>query len=178
MRQYAILAGLPPLASCVGVVSRSGIIFFLEAVQRPFDLNDRTWLGIPAELLVRLIVAAMQDERRGGDLGKKKLYVYLIDHLANPVRVLRRGSDVLKILEPLHLFWRRLRDETRGDDLSKRRVFQAPSVSHEGQHGLRLLDYLWRSTTEHTSGVSAIQHKVRNTFRMPHRIGDGDCRFL
>jgi len=58
VRQYAILAGLPPLASCVGVVSRSGIIFFLEAVQRPFDLNDRTWLGIPAELLAHLIVSA------------------------------------------------------------------------------------------------------------------------
>ena len=58
MRQYTILAGLPALASCVGVVSRSGIISFLEAVQRPFDLNDRTWLGIPAELLAHLIVSA------------------------------------------------------------------------------------------------------------------------
>ena len=58
MRRYAILAGLPVLASCVGGVSRSRIISFLEAVQRPFDLHDRTWLGIPAELLAHLIVSA------------------------------------------------------------------------------------------------------------------------
>ncbi len=54
----AVLAVLPALASCAGVVSRSGIISFLEAVQRPFDLHDRTWLGIPAELLAHLIVSA------------------------------------------------------------------------------------------------------------------------
>ncbi len=58
MRRYAILAGLPVLASCAGGVSRSRIISFLEAVQRPFDLHDRTWLGIPAELLAHLIVSA------------------------------------------------------------------------------------------------------------------------
>ncbi len=54
----AALAGLPLLASCVGAVSRSEVISFLEAVQRPFDLNDRTWLGIPAALPAHLIVSA------------------------------------------------------------------------------------------------------------------------
>jgi hypothetical protein len=52
------LAGLPLLASCVGAVSRSEVISFLEAVQRPFDLNDRTWLGIPAALPAHFIVSA------------------------------------------------------------------------------------------------------------------------
>ncbi len=52
------LAGLPLLASCVGAVSRSEVISVLEAVQRPFDLNDRTWLGIPAALPAHLIVSA------------------------------------------------------------------------------------------------------------------------
>ena len=55
----AVLASLPALASCVEVVSRSGIISFLEAVQRPFDLHDRTWLGIPAALPAHLIVSAL-----------------------------------------------------------------------------------------------------------------------
>ncbi len=55
----AALAALPALASCVGVVSRSGVISFLEAVQRPFDLHDRTWLGIPAALPAHLIVSAL-----------------------------------------------------------------------------------------------------------------------
>jgi len=54
----AALASLPLLASCVGAVSRSEVISFLEAVQRPFDLNDRTWLGIPAALSAHLIVSA------------------------------------------------------------------------------------------------------------------------
>jgi len=56
--RVAALAGLPLLASCVGAVSRSEVISFLEAVQRPFDLNDRTWLGIPAALPAHLIVSA------------------------------------------------------------------------------------------------------------------------
>ena len=34
------------------------MISFLEAVQRPFDLHDQTWLGIPAALPAHLIVAA------------------------------------------------------------------------------------------------------------------------
>ncbi len=53
-----VLAGLPALTSCVGVVSRSSVISFLEAVQRPFDLHDRTWLGVPASLPAHLIVSA------------------------------------------------------------------------------------------------------------------------
>ncbi len=52
------LASLPALTSCVGAVSRSGVISFLEAVQRPFDLNDRTWLGIPAALPAHFLVSA------------------------------------------------------------------------------------------------------------------------
>ena len=57
--RVAALAGLPAVASCVGVVSRSGVISFLEAVQRPFDLHDRTWLGIPASLPAHLIISAV-----------------------------------------------------------------------------------------------------------------------
>ena len=55
----AALAGLPTLASCEGVVSRSKVLSFLEAVQRPFDLQDRTWLGIPAALPAHVIVSAL-----------------------------------------------------------------------------------------------------------------------
>ena len=54
----AVLAGLPGLASCTGVVSRPSIISFLEAVQRPFNLHDRIWLGIPAALVAHLVVSA------------------------------------------------------------------------------------------------------------------------
>ena len=54
----AVLASLPTLASCKGVVSQSKVLSFLEAVQRPFDLQDRTWLGIPAALPAHLIVSA------------------------------------------------------------------------------------------------------------------------
>ena len=54
----AVLASLPALASCSDVVSRSGVLSFLEAVQRPFDLRDRTWLGIPAALVAHLVVSA------------------------------------------------------------------------------------------------------------------------
>ena len=54
----SVLAGLPTVASCVGEVSRSGVLSILEAVQRPFDLNDRTWLGVPAALPAHLIVSA------------------------------------------------------------------------------------------------------------------------
>ena len=53
-----VWATLPALSSCGGVVSRSSVLRFLEAVQRPFDLNDQTWLGIPAPLLAHLIVSA------------------------------------------------------------------------------------------------------------------------
>lgn len=55
----AVLASLPTLASCEGVVSRSKVLSFLEAVQRPFDLQDRTWLGIPAALPAHVIVSAL-----------------------------------------------------------------------------------------------------------------------
>ena len=54
-----VLAGLPTLASCEGVASQSKVLLFLEAVQRPFDLRDRTWLGIPAALPAHLIVSAL-----------------------------------------------------------------------------------------------------------------------
>ena len=54
----AALTALPALASCVGVFTRSGVISFLEAVQRPFDLHDRIWLGLPAALVGHLVVSA------------------------------------------------------------------------------------------------------------------------
>ena len=54
----AVLASLPALASCAGVVSRSRVLSLLEAVQRPFDLHDSTWLGVPAALPAHLIVSA------------------------------------------------------------------------------------------------------------------------
>ena len=54
----AALTALPALASCVGVFTRSGVISFLEAVQRPFDLHDRVWLGLPAALVAHLVVSA------------------------------------------------------------------------------------------------------------------------
>lgn len=53
------LAILPVLASCGAVVSRSRVLSFLEAVQRPFDLQDRAWLGIPLALLAHFIVSAL-----------------------------------------------------------------------------------------------------------------------
>ncbi len=54
-----VLASLPTLASCEGVVSQSKVLSFLEAVQKPFDLHDRTWLGIPAAPLAHLIVSVL-----------------------------------------------------------------------------------------------------------------------
>jgi len=54
----AVLASLPTLTSCVGDASRSNVLSFLEAVQRPFDLHDRTWLGISAALPAHFIVSA------------------------------------------------------------------------------------------------------------------------
>ena len=41
----------------MGWFSRSRIISFLEAVQRPFDLHDTTWLGIPASLPAHFIIS-------------------------------------------------------------------------------------------------------------------------
>jgi hypothetical protein len=40
------------------MVSRTRVLSFLEAIQRPFDLNDRSWLGIPAALSAHLVVSA------------------------------------------------------------------------------------------------------------------------
>ena len=54
----AVWASLPALTSCTGEVSRSRVLSFLEAVQRPFDLHDRTWLGVPAALPAHFIVSA------------------------------------------------------------------------------------------------------------------------
>lgn len=53
------LTSLPILASCGAVVSRSRVLSFLEAVQRPFDLQGRAWLGIPVALLAHLLVSAL-----------------------------------------------------------------------------------------------------------------------
>ena len=58
-RVVAVFASLPTLASCQGVVSRSRVLSFLEAIQRPFDLHDRTWLGIPAALPAHVIVSVL-----------------------------------------------------------------------------------------------------------------------
>ena len=58
-RVAAVLAGLPTLASCGGVVSKSNVLLFLEAVQRPFDLQGQTWLGIPAALPAHVIVSVL-----------------------------------------------------------------------------------------------------------------------
>ena len=43
----------------MGWFSRSRIISFLEALQRPFDLNDRTWLGVPAPLPAHFLVSTV-----------------------------------------------------------------------------------------------------------------------
>jgi hypothetical protein len=53
-----VWATLPALSACGGVGPRTGVLRFLEAVQRPFDLNGQAWLGMPAPLLAHLIVSA------------------------------------------------------------------------------------------------------------------------
>ncbi len=58
-RVVAVLASLPTLASCQGAVARSRVLSFLEAIQRPFDLHDRTWLGIPAALPAHVIISVL-----------------------------------------------------------------------------------------------------------------------
>ncbi len=58
-RVAAVLASLTTLTSCEGVLSRSRVLSFLEALQRPFDLNDRTWLGMPAPLPAHVIVSVL-----------------------------------------------------------------------------------------------------------------------
>jgi hypothetical protein len=53
-----VLVSLPALASCEAVLSRSKVLSFLEAVQGPFHLQNRTWLGIPVAVLAHFFVAA------------------------------------------------------------------------------------------------------------------------
>ena len=63
MVRAVVLAGVPALSSCVGAVSRSEVLSFLEALQRPFDLQDRTWLGIlilTKEVVDLMIIALYQ----------------------------------------------------------------------------------------------------------------------
>ena len=38
-------------------MSRSGVLTFLNAVQRPFDLAGQIWLGVPAPLLAHFIIS-------------------------------------------------------------------------------------------------------------------------
>ena len=54
----AVAVSLPALGSCDGGVSRSGALSFLEAIQEPFDLGGRIWLGVPAELWAHFVVSA------------------------------------------------------------------------------------------------------------------------
>lgn len=46
------------LLSCGPGEGRSGLLASLEALQRPFDLDGVTWLGIPAELPAHLLLSA------------------------------------------------------------------------------------------------------------------------
>ncbi len=39
-------------------MARSGVLRFLEAVQRPFDLTGQIWLGVPAPFPAHFIVSA------------------------------------------------------------------------------------------------------------------------
>ncbi len=41
------------------------------------------------------VIAAVQHDCRDGDLGKKGVYVYFVDNLANPDRVFWRGGHPL-----------------------------------------------------------------------------------
>jgi hypothetical protein len=54
-----VLISLPSLASCGVAVSRSNVLSFLEAVQRPFDLQGRVWLGFPVAVVAHLFVSAL-----------------------------------------------------------------------------------------------------------------------
>ena len=53
------LASLPTLTACQAALSRSTVLSFLEAVQRPFDLHEKTWLGLPVAVLAHLVVSAL-----------------------------------------------------------------------------------------------------------------------
>lgn len=55
----AVAISLPALGSCTGEASRSAVLSFLEAVQRPFDLGGSTWLGVPAALPAHFIISAL-----------------------------------------------------------------------------------------------------------------------
>ena len=54
-----MLVGLPTLASCEAVDSRAKVLSVLEAMQSPFDLQDLTFLGIPAAVPAHVIVSAL-----------------------------------------------------------------------------------------------------------------------
>ncbi len=97
----------------------------------------------------------MQDEGRSGNLRKERLYVYLIYYLANPDRVLWRGSYPLKIVEPLHLFGRRIRYEPRGEDLSKRSVFSPVRVPESLALPIRLFSGFPQPASRETATVGA-----------------------
>jgi hypothetical protein len=55
----AVAISLPLLGSCTGAVSRSGVLSFLEAIQRPFHLGSGTWLGIPVAWSAHFITSAL-----------------------------------------------------------------------------------------------------------------------
>lgn len=59
MARLAATATAVLVASCARSTESARVRSFLEAVQSPFDLGDRTLLGVPAQPLAHLFVAAI-----------------------------------------------------------------------------------------------------------------------
>ena len=88
-------------------------------------------------------------------------------------RVLRRGRDLLQIVEPASLLGIRIRDEQRGEELAEHRAFLPPPLKNQRGQGLSTR-YVCRVLMAPPLCVSAIKNKVTDTLRIACRILDSD----
>ncbi len=121
------------------------------------------------------VVACMKDDRRGCDRSGEMRHVELS---AGPPQFrchLARGRRALELVVPLHLLFRRARDEQTREDAPEHRIRSSPCHACQRKQYIRLLALLrCQRTSIPSPRVGPVQHELAHSFRMARSVSDRD----
>ncbi len=162
---------------------RPGRLGLEQDVVAAFQRDERRSGNVRRQLLAlreghRLVVARMEDQRRGRHLGQQLANVDRAERPLQPHRILGRGGLALHLVEPAHLLGARLGDVMIGEELAIGGAVRAPADLGEGDHRLAPGELGGIGAHRPARRIAVADDEMPHPPGMTHRISDGDRRAL
>ncbi len=121
------------------------------------------------------VVMTVQDQRRAADSWRELLDVDLGISAHHAACALRRRRELLQAVERIDFLGRAVGEEERGEHLTKRGIFAAPTKLDQLHHCVELFALTWpEPALENPARIRSVQHELFHAFGMARRVGDRD----